>query len=301
MIQVDGLTKRYGDLTALDQCSLEIPRGQVFGLLGPNGSGKSTLLRLLLGMLKPTSGSARISGLDCYSQSLQVRRKISYLPGDVRLFRGLRARSTIQSLARLRQHADLERAWELADLFELDLDRRVKAMSTGMRQKLALVITLCSDSPLLVLDEPTANLDPTVRGRVIQHVAELGEQGRTVIFSSHVLSEIEQACDRVGILRGGQLVHLATMDQLSQVHRVTASTRSTLPDLSDDIGCRVRTLSGQDGEQIMEVTGELAPVMRWLADAGLEQITIEPIRLQSVYEEFHQDRACKETDGEDPS
>ena len=287
MIQIEGLTKRYGSLTALDNCTLEIPTGQIFGLLGPNGSGKSTLLRLLLGMLKPTAGNARIDGLDCYSESLAVRHRTSYMPGDIRLFRGMRARATIQSLAKLRKQDDLRPAWQLAETLELDLDRRVKAMSTGMRQKLALVVALSTDSPLLVLDEPTANLDPTIRGKVISHVAGLGQQGRTVIFSSHVLPEIEHACDRVGILSSGKLVHLASLDDLSQVHRIVATTSGQLPPQPADLATRVKQISSEQGELVLEVTGELAPVMRWLADAGLEQIRIEPMRLQSVYERFH--------------
>ena len=224
MIDLQGLTKCYGSLTALDDLTLQVPAGQVFGLLGPNGSGKSTMLRLLLGFLRATAGTATIDGFDCYRQSLEVRRQVAYLPGDVRMFPGLRARSTIESLARLRGDANLDRAWRLARLLELDLSCRVKAMSTGMRQKLALVLALSSKAPLTILDEPTANLDPTMRERVMQLVKELGQTGGTVIFSSHVLTEIEEACDRVGILKACKLFQLAPLSELTQVHHVSAIT-----------------------------------------------------------------------------
>ena len=201
-IQTNGLTKRYGDLAALDACSLGVVRGEVFGLLGPNGAGKTTLLRLLLGYLKPTSGQAAIDGLDCYRQSVRVRRIVSYLPGEARLFRSMRGRQVLAFFAEIRPGGDLQRSEELAERLELELSRRVAYMSTGMRQKLALAATLAADTPLMILDEPTSNLDPTVRGIVLSLVSEARQRGRTIVFSSHVLSEVEAVCDRVAFLRG---------------------------------------------------------------------------------------------------
>lgn len=288
MIDLQGLTKCYGSLTALDDLTLQVPAGQVFGLLGPNGSGKSTMLRLLLGFLRATAGTATIDGFDCYRQSLEVRRQVAYLPGDVRMFPGLRARSTIESLARLRGEANLDRAWRLARLLELDLSCRVKAMSTGMRQKLALVLALSSKAPLTILDEPTANLDPTMRERVMQLVKELGQTGGTVIFSSHVLTEIEEACDRVGILKAGKLVHLAPLSELTQVHHVSAITTGPFPELPTELASSVTFQLEQDRQVTIQVEGDLAPVMKWLSGAGLEQMKIEPTRLKSVYQSYHQ-------------
>jgi ABC-2 type transport system ATP-binding protein len=287
MIDIQGLTKRYGSLNALDDLTLEIPAGQVFGLLGPNGAGKSTLLRILLGFLRPTSGEAVIGGFDCYRQSLQVRRLVAYLPGDVRMFPGLRARSTIQSMARLRGQGNLEIAWRVARLLELDLDCRVKAMSTGMRQKLALVLAFSNDAPLLILDEPTANLDPTMRSRVMGLVAEMGEKGQTVVFSSHVLAEIEEVCDRVGILKSGKLVHLSPLAELAQVHHVSAVTTGPFPQLPPQLAGRVQLQLLEDQQIMLQVEGDLAPVMQWLSTASLEQMQIEPARLKSVYQQYH--------------
>src|SRR5687768_2782689 len=188
LVQSDSLSKRYGRFTALSNCTFEIARGEILGLLGPNGAGKTTLLRLLLGYLKPTGGAARINGLDCYRQSIAVHRQVAYLPGDARLFRQLSGRQTLQFFARLRQ-TSLERSLQLAERLQLDLSRRVRQMSTGMRQKLALAVTLTPDVPLVILDEPTANLDPTVRRDVVELIREARDDGKTILFSSHVLSE----------------------------------------------------------------------------------------------------------------
>ncbi len=200
-VETHSLAKRYGQFTALAGCTLSIPRGEVFGLLGPNGAGKTTLLRLLLGFLRPTGGRALVDGLDCYRDSLAVHRRVAYLPGEARLFRQMNGHDTLQFFAEMRGSRDAARGTAIADRLGLDLDRQVAAMSTGMRQKLALAATLAADTPLVILDEPTSNLDPTVRGDVMGLVAEAKRAGRTVIFSSHVLSEAEQTCDRVAILR----------------------------------------------------------------------------------------------------
>ena len=288
MIDIQGLTKRYGSLSALDDLTLDVPAGEGFGLLGPNGAGKSTLLRILLGFLRPTTGKAVIADFDCYRQSLQVRRLVAYLPGDVRMFPGLRARSTIETMARLRGQDNLERAWQVAELLELDLACRVKVMSTGMRQKLALVLAFSGDAPLMILDEPTANLDPTMRSRVMGLVTEMGKKGQTVVFSSHVLAEIEEVCDRVGILKSGKLVYLAPLSELAQVHHVSAVTTGPFPELPSQLADRVQFQLSEDKQVTLQVEGDLAPVMQWLSTASLEQMVIEPTRLKSVYQQYHQ-------------
>ena len=178
LVQTDSLSKRYGRLAALSDCSFGVERGEILGLLGPNGAGKTTLLRLLLGYLKPTAGRATIDGLDCYRQSVDVHRRLAYLPGEARLFRQLNGRETLSCFRRLRDAAPLERALQLAERLQLDLTRRVRQMSTGMRQKLALAIALTPDVPLVILDEPTANLDPTVRRDVVELIREARAPGQ---------------------------------------------------------------------------------------------------------------------------
>ncbi|HWC89037.1 MAG TPA: ABC transporter ATP-binding protein, partial [Pirellulales bacterium] len=171
-VQTHSLSKQYGPFTALADCTLAIASGEVFGLLGPNGAGKTTLLRLLLGFLRPTAGRAEIDGLDCYRQSLAVHRRLAYLPGEARLFRQMDGHEVLRFFAEMRRPTREGRGPAIARRLGLDLSRQVALMSTGMRQKLALAATLAAETPLVILDEPTSNLDPTVRSDVIQLVSE---------------------------------------------------------------------------------------------------------------------------------
>lgn len=286
LVQTNALTKRFGKFTALDQCSLEIPQGEVFGLLGPNGAGKSTLIRLLLGLINPTSGSATINGLDCLKQRVDVHEIVSYLPGDARLYSMMRGRSVLKLFCSFRKDASLKKAQEIAERMELDLSRWVGLMSTGMRQKLAIAVCLGNEAPLLVLDEPTANLDPTARGQVMQMIKEAKAEGRTVIFSSHVLSEIEDTCGQVGILRSGQLVHRESMENLMRQHRIRARLTGEMPEVPAELVDKLSIKLTQDSIQI-ETPGELAGVLKWLADAPLEDVYVQPVGLRSVYDKFH--------------
>ena len=195
IVATDNLTKTYGTVAALRDCSLDVEAGEVFGLLGPNGAGKTTLLRLLLGYLRPTNGNARVAGFDCVRKSVAVRRNVAYLPAEAALFPHMRGREALQFFAEVRPGSQLQHSLALAERLELDLTRRVSFMSTGMKQKLALAATLAASTKLYILDEPTANLDPTVRATVLSLVKEARAAGKTVMFSSHVLSELERVCD----------------------------------------------------------------------------------------------------------
>ena len=294
-VETNSLTKRFGSFTALDNCSVSVQQGEVFGLLGPNGAGKSTLIRLLMGFLNPTSGSATVAGLDCYSQRVAVHEAVSYLPGDARLFRTMRGHGVLKLFASFRTNMKLDAAREVAERMELDLNRWVAFMSTGMRQKLALAIALSNDAPMLILDEPTANLDPTVRGRVIEMVAEAKSAGKTVVFSSHVLSEIEDVCDRVAILRSGKLVFQQSMADLKKQHRVRARLDGVLPEIPSQLKDSVTITQTGSSVQI-ETPGELSNVLKWLSEAPLRDVYIQPVGLRAVYDRFHSDQtpACNQ-------
>ena len=286
LIQAELLAKRYGQLAALSDCTFDVPRGEILGLLGPNGAGKTTLLRLLLGYLKPTGGSARIDGFDCYRQSIAVHRRLAYLPGDARLFRQLNGRQTLQFFARLRK-TSLGRSLSLAERLQLDLTRRVRQMSTGMRQKLALAVTLTPDVPLVILDEPTANLDPTVRRDVVELIREARSEGKTILFSSHVLSEVEEACDRVLVLKAGRLVETVRVVDVRRQHRLQAALTGPLSPLPEAVAADVELRrDAAEGVTIL-ARGELAPLLGWLAEQPLAKLQIEPIGLRSVYERHH--------------
>lgn len=302
IVLTGDLTKRYGAFEALRQCSLEVLRGEVFGLLGPNGAGKTTLIRLLLGYLRVTSGTAVVVGVDPERDSVEVRKRVAYLPGDARLPRHMRGRGVLEFFAEMHPSGDLSRSLDVARRLELDLSRRVAFMSTGTRQKLALAVVLGPRTPLLILDEPTANLDPSVRGEVLGLVSSERDAGRTVMFSSHVLSEIEQTCDRVAFLRQGQLARKLVMEDLLQRHRVTAllhedastqlvSQGGVLGEIPEHLRERIQCFEdhpmGQQRRVRIETTGDLAPALAWLASLPLHQVRIEPLGLHSVYEAVH--------------
>ena len=296
LITTDKLTKRFrcwngrrNDryVTALNDCCLQVQAGEIFGLLGPNGAGKTTLLRLLLGFLKPTSGNAQVDQKDCATQSIDVRRRTAYLPGDVRLFRNMNGHRFLKFMAQLRKNTATQRSQQLADQLKLDLSRRVSNMSTGMKQKLALVASLATDAPLIILDEPTSNLDPTIRQKVLEIALELQATGKTILFSSHVLSEVEAISNRVAILRDGQLVHIQQMAELKQRHRIQARLTSPLPELPAQLQDAVVIQHQSDQQVVIEVSGDFASLLGWLAQADLAEMEITPIGLSTVYEQFH--------------
>lgn len=287
LISTTGLTKRFGNFTALKDVTLDIGRGEVFGLLGPNGAGKSTLIRTLMGFLKPSAGTATIDGRDCHAQRVDVHQGVTYLPGDARLYGLMRAKFLIRQFCGLRSNADVDRALAIADRLELNLERWVGLMSTGMRQKLALSVCLAVDCPLIILDEPTANLDPTIRSRVLTLVREARDAGKTVILSSHVLPEIEAVCDRVGILKQGALVYLKPLKDLSQQHRIQFKLENTLPPPPAELESLV-TIRKKNPGYLIETPERVCDVLKWLTQFPLEDVSIEPIGLQSVYDQFHQ-------------
>ena len=297
LVKTNNLTKRFGDFLALDGVSLEIPEGEVLGLIGPNGAGKSTFVRTLMGYMQPTSGKATIGGFDCLAKRVEVHRLVSYLPGDARMYGLMRAKYALRQQLSFRHRSsrqeELEgfrRGLEIAKRLDLDLSRWVGLMSTGMRQKLALAITFAADVPMLILDEPTANLDPSVQAEVLAMVNEAKDAGKTVIFSSHVLTEIESICDRVAVMRAGRLVHVQPMAEFNRRHRIQGrlveGSDGKLPPIPAAL---VEQLTvRQDGDQLnVDVTGELADVLGWLAQVRLREVSVRPVGLQSIYERFH--------------
>lgn len=299
VVQVRGLSKQYGGFRALDDCSLDVFQGDVFGLLGPNGAGKTTLIRSLLGYLHPTSGRAVVVGHDPQQDPVSVRQNVAYLPGDARLPRHHRGTTLLRFFAQLHPQGDLDRSREVAERLELDLRVRVGMMSTGMRQKLALAVVFGPSTPLLILDEPTANLDPTVRATVLELVADAHQSGRTVMFSSHVLSEIEESCNRVVFLRRGVLARELLMRDLFQRHRVTGELPAgrtmesiLVPESLADrlkLSSIAREESGSPSETPIRIdtSGDLAPMLSWISELGLRRVKIEPLGLRAVYNSVH--------------
>ncbi len=292
LVETQSLVKRYGPTTALDECTLGIEAGEIFGLLGPNGAGKTTLMRLLLGYLRPTAGVAKIDGLDCYRRSVEVRQRVAYLPAEARLFSTMRGKDVLAFFADVRPGGDVQRSLKLAARLELDLSRRVAFMSTGMKQKLALAATLAAQTPILILDEPTASLDPNIRYIVSELVREARGEGQTVIFSSHVLSEVEDLCDRVVILRAGRVVHTQTMSDLRRRHRIMARLRGALPQPPQFFNGQLTIRAEKHGHVTIETPGELGPLLGWLASLPLEEVRVEPVGLRAVYAQYHSEKVA---------
>jgi beta-exotoxin I transport system ATP-binding protein len=217
VIATSGLSKDYGSGRGLFELDLEVQPGEVFGFLGPNGAGKSTTMRLLLDLIRPTSGSARVLGLDVTKHSVEIRRRVGFLPGDLAMYPKLTGRVVLSYLARLRGGVDPRRRDSLAERFGADLDRPIHQLSTGNRQKLGLIQAFMHEPELLILDEPIAGLDPLVQQSFHALLAEVSAQGRTVFLSSHTLSEVERVTDRLAILRQGRLVIVDSLKNLRKV------------------------------------------------------------------------------------
>lgn len=292
IVQTNNLTKRYGDFAALVDCTMNVGPGEVFGLLGPNGAGKTTLIRMLMGFLRPTAGWARIAGLDCFSDSVAVHEKVAYLPGEPRLDRTMRGLDCLQFFAAVHPLGDFQLALRIADRLDLDLSRPIALCSTGMRQKVAIAATLSTRAPLVVLDEPTSNLDPTVRTTLLKMVGEIAAEGRAVLFSSHVFGEAEEICDRVQILKAGRIEHIQVMKELRRQHRIRARLTGPLIDPPAHLADALTIVRRADDRVEVQTPGDLSPLLGWLAMQPLAEVFVEPIGLKAVYERFHPPEAA---------
>ncbi|HZW29914.1 MAG TPA: ABC transporter ATP-binding protein [Isosphaeraceae bacterium] len=287
LIVTEGLTKVYPRVRALQSLSMTIRRREVFGLLGPNGSGKTTTLRLLLGLLRPTSGRATVGGFECWRQSLEVRRLVSYLQGELRMYGSMTGQGLLELLCDLRDGVGLDRAVAIAErIMKLELGRRVRTYSTGMKQKLALAQVFADPVEILILDEPTSALDPSARATVLELVQEARAQGQTVIFSGHVLAEVEQVADRVAIMRRGRLMHIEDMHARRSLRMLLIRFGpGPEPVIPPELELTERERNGE--ARLMEHRGELTPLLGWLATAPIADLAIGTEDLRSLYDRFH--------------
>jgi ABC-2 type transport system ATP-binding protein len=265
VIRAEALSKRYGDTLALDSLDLSVAAGEVYGYLGPNGSGKTTTIRLLLGLHRPSAGRASLFGLDSWREAVSAHRRVAYVAGEPSLWPALTAAETLEFLARLRGGTDAAYRDLLIERFALERDKKVRALSKGNRQKVALVAALAARADLLILDEPTSGLDPLMEVAFRHSVLEAKERGQTVFLSSHILSEVEALCDRVGILRAGRLVDAGTLAQLRHLHAqvIEVTFAGPAPALEPLAGVTV----SQTGRSTLhlEVTGSVEALLPALA------------------------------------
>jgi len=282
LLVTDGLTKDYGRFRALDALTFDVRPGEIVGLLGPNGSGKSTALRLFLGFLRATAGRCAVAGFDSWSKSVEVRRRVAYLPSELRLYETMTGRRLVRFLADLRGERHDDEADRLAKQLDIPLDKPLTQLSSGMKRKVALITALVPNLPLIVLDEPTSALDPTMRSQLLDQLRIARDRGQAVLFSSHVLAEADQVCDRVAILRRGKLVHLQEMAALRQGRFVRA--RFETPPATDPLGA---PLSIVNGSVELEYRGPLPPLLAWLHQHSPTDVRIEPLGLGPLYARIH--------------
>jgi ABC-2 type transport system ATP-binding protein len=234
IVTAEGLTKKYGNVAALDNLNLALKKGEVLGYLGPNGAGKTTTIRLLLGLIRPTSGTAKIFGKDTQRQAAELHKNIAYVPGETSYWPNLTGAETWRLLANLHGSTDASYQKELIEKFEFDPNKRVRAYSKGNRQKIALIAALATRAELLIFDEPTSGLDPVMARIFRDEVRHAQQNGQTIFLSSHMLEEVEQLCDRVAVLRSGKLVETGTLDELRHLSALTieATFKGMPPDVS---------------------------------------------------------------------
>ena len=284
VLEMVGVVKRFGPVVALNGLDFSVEAGEVHGFLGPNGSGKSTTIRLLLGMLRANAGSIRVLGLDPWRDVASLHRRLAYVPGDVALWPNLTGGEVIDLLGRLQGGQDLARRAQLLELFDLDPTKKSRAYSKGNRQKVALVAALATDAELFLLDEPTSGLDPLMEEAFRGCIRELRNQGRTVLLSSHILSEAEALSDRVSIIREGRVVETGRLDEFRHLTRtsVTADVAVVPAGLDALPGVHDVVVTNHRVSAQVEPSG-LAPFMRALTDAGLVALTSQPPTLEDLF------------------
>ncbi len=292
VISTKRLTKHYGKTPALLDLDLEVEAGEVFGYLGPNGSGKTTTIRLLLGLIRPTSGEASVLGKDVQRDAVAIHRRLAYVPGDAALWPDLTGAETLHLLGRMHGSVDTAYADELVELFDVDLSKRVRAYSKGNRQKLSLIAGLMTRAELLILDEPTAGLDPLMEQVFRDCIRDVQSAGQTVFLSSHSLAEVEALCGRVGILRAGRLVEVGSLDEM-RLHSSLAVEAwfggRAVPDVRLVPG--VWDVEVRDGVLRCQVDGPVAALLEVLANAGATRLVSREPSLEELFLRHYGSRA----------
>ena len=292
-IEVRDLTRFYGRRRGVLDLSFNVNDGEIFAFLGPNGAGKTTTIRQLMGLLRPSKGTARVFGLDCWSRSPEVKEKIGFLPGEMRLYEGLTGREFLDYFASFRKRVDKRKRATLIERLELDVSPKIRHMSKGNRQKLGIVQALMHDAPLLVLDEPSSGLDPLKQVTFLQLLHDERATGKTIFLSSHAIPEVERIADRVGIIREGRLVAVEAIDALKAKRARHADLLFAEPveakrfDFLDGVRVLSRTDDGKRYE--LAVPGDLRPLLRTLADLPLDDLTLASADLETIFLHYYAD------------
>jgi len=292
IIKTSGLTKYYGTVRGVEDLNLEVQSGEIFGFLGPNGAGKTTTIRILLDLIRPTRGRAEIFGLDVRTHSVEIRQRLGNLPGDVSLYENLSGEDFLALIGKLRDNDSVKRKEELSERLDIDLSRKIRTYSKGMKQKVAIIQALMSDPELLILDEPTSGLDPLVQREFYNLLKEEKEQGKTVFLSSHILPEVERVCDRVGILRDGLLVDIENIEDLKtkRVRKLELILKEDVPEERLNIA-GTKLLYYQNRRAELEVYVHIGGLIPKLAELPLDDIVFPEPTLEDAFMKFYGEEA----------
>ncbi|MBO9540865.1 ABC transporter ATP-binding protein [bacterium] len=283
-IALEGLTKRFGETTGVFGLDLRVAPGQIFGFLGPNGAGKTTTIRLLLSYLKPDAGTARVFGLDAQRDAVALRQRIGYLPAEFNLYEHMTGQALLTYLARYRPAGSLDRAHALAQRLNIKLDGRIRHYSKGMKQKVALIQAMMHDPDLLILDEPSDGFDPLIQQEFHHLLTEARARGKTVFLSSHILSEVEQLCDQVAIIRGGKLLAVEGIEHLQARKIRLLNLKFDAPLNARDLSLPNATFRSQQGQQAsFAYAGEAKELLTALSALPVADFTLEPARLEEIF------------------
>jgi polyether ionophore transport system ATP-binding protein len=282
-ISFESLSKKFGSLVALAPLNLEVVRGEVMGYLGPNGAGKTTTIRLLLGLINPTSGSAKVFGMDSQRQKVEMHKRIAYVPGEAMLWPSLTGEETLHLLGNIHGQVDPAYRDEIVKRFDFDPSKKVRTYSKGNRQKIGIIAAFQTRADLLVMDEPTSGLDPLMEQAFRQCVEEAKANGQTVFLSSHILSEVEALCDRLAILRTGKLVELGTLAEMRHLSAVTveATFYDEPPDVSQIEGVLDARAAGH--QLTCQVRGDIAPLLSVLSAAHPKTLISREPSLEELF------------------
>lgn len=283
-LETMGLSKNFGRFTALNGIDLRVNEGEVFGYIGPNGAGKTTTIRVMLGIIQASAGSVRIFGMDAWKNAVDIHKRIAYVPGDVNLWANMTGGEVIDLFVSLRGKQDKVRREKLLKMFDLDPSKKCRTYSKGNRQKVALIAAFASDADLYIFDEPTSGLDPLMEQVFQECVLEQKQKGKSIFLSSHILSEVERLCDRVGIIREGRLVETGMLRELRHLTRVTMNieTETEISDLSSLVGVHGITRN-QNGLSFQVDSAEVSGVVAHIAKYGVKKLESVPPTLEDLF------------------
>nr|WP_290669861.1 ABC transporter ATP-binding protein [Ardenticatena sp.] len=296
IIEMQDLTKYYGQHRGVEDLTLIIEEGEVFGFLGPNGAGKTTTIRLLLDFIRPTRGWAKVFGLDTREHSIEIRRQVGYLPGELALYDNMRADQLLRFFANLRGGVDWAYVEDLADRFQFDMSRKIGQFSRGNKQKLGIIQAFMHKPQLLILDEPTSGLDPLMQQEFYRLIDEGRAEGRTIFFSSHILPEVERVCTRVGIIRDGHLVDvqdIATLKQRS-LRRIEFRFAEPIPQGAFDHLPNVTAAEYNSHTVRFTVQGQVDPIIKAVAAYTVEDVVSHKVSLEEVFMAYYRPEPQKE-------